>query len=74
MKISIKKSLSKAKYIACTADIWSRDMRSFIAVNAHWINDADGELKSALLACDRFTGSHTGDAIANKLKGTAPFN
>lgn len=56
------------KYIACTSDIWSKDRRSFIAINAHWIAKS-GELKSALLACDRFKGSHTGIEIRNKIKG-----
>lgn len=61
--------MSKAKYIACTADIWSRDQRSYIAVNAHWLDNNTGAMKTALLSCNRFIGSHTEDAIAQKLKG-----
>lgn len=67
--VSLKKHLSKIKYIACTADILSRDLRSFIAVNAHWISEQDGCMKSALLACNRFAGNQSADAIADKLKG-----
>lgn len=69
MKASIKASLSKVKYVSCTADIWSRDLRSFIAVNAHWFDGENGTLCKALLACDRFKGSHTADAVASKLIG-----
>lgn len=65
---SMKTHLSRVKYMSCTADIWSRDMRSYIAMNSHWI-DNNGSLKSALLACERFRGSHTGDEVAKKLKG-----
>lgn len=69
MKLAIRKALLKAKYIACTADIWSRDLRSYIAVNAHWIDRQNGASQKALLSCERFEGSHTADAIASKLKG-----
>lgn len=65
---NIKKKLSQAKYIACTSDIWSKDRRAFIAINAHWIDSSGGELKSVLLACDRFKGSHTGIEVENKIK------
>lgn len=65
---NIKRRLADAKFIACTSDLWSKDRRSFIAVNAHWIDENTGELESALLACDRFRGSHTGIAIENKIK------
>lgn len=69
MVSSIAKHMSEHKYISCTADIWSKDLRSFLAVNAHWIDKENGKLKTALLACERFKGSQTGDAIAKKLKG-----
>lgn len=63
----IKAKLAKVKYIAITSDIWSRGTRSFIAVNAHWLN-RKGKLETALIACDRFRGHHSADEIANKLK------
>lgn len=56
-----------AKYVSLTADIWSRDTRSFIAVNGHWINH-DGKLETTLISCERFKGQHTADNIAAKLK------
>lgn len=59
--------MAKAKYIAITCDIWSRDTRSFIAANAHWISDR-GKLETAMLACKRFTGNQTADEIAAKLR------
>lgn len=59
--------MAKAKYISLTCDLWSRDTRSFIAANGHWIN-ADGKLETALLACERFKGHHTADNIASKVK------
>lgn len=65
---NIKKDLAAVKYIACTSDIWSKDRRSYIAVNAHWIDEDSGELKIVLLACERFRGSHTGAAIEEKIK------
>ena len=68
MKQSIKNRLAKAKYVACTSDIWSRGARSFIAVNAHWINGENGTMQKALLACENFKGSHSADRIADKLK------
>lgn len=63
-----KQKLAKAKYIAITRDIWSRDTRSFIAASAHWISNY-GKLETAMLACERFTGNQTADEIALKLKG-----
>lgn len=65
---NIKNEMAKVKYMACTSDIWTKDRRSFIAVNAHWIDESSGELKDLLLACDRFRGNHTGVAIENKIK------
>lgn len=53
--------------VSLTSDIWSRDTRSFLAVNCHWIND-DGKLETALLACKRFIGHQTAVNISTKLK------
>ena len=48
--------------ISVTVDIWSsRSMRSYIGITAHWMQDYT--LQSAMLACQRFTGSHTGEKI-----------
>lgn len=55
-----------ADNVSVTVDIWSdRRMRGFLGVTAHWINIEDDrlELKSQLLACNRFKGSHTGERV-----------
>ena len=45
-----------------TLDLWSsRDMRSFMGITAHYI--VEFELSTAMLACSRFCGSHTREAI-----------
>lgn len=65
--MQIKAKLAEAKYVSLTSDLWSRDTRSFLAVNGHWINE-EGTLETALLSCERFTGHHTADNIAAKIK------
>lgn len=65
--MQIKAKLTKAKYVSLTSDLWSRDTRSFLALNAYWINEG-GKLETVLLACERFTGRHSADNIAAKIK------
>lgn len=65
---NVKKQFASATYVACTSDIWSKDRRSFIAVNVHWVDEISGELKSFLLACERFRGNETSAAIQEKIK------
>ncbi|CAB4041714.1 zinc finger BED domain-containing 4-like [Paramuricea clavata] len=55
--------------VSLTTDIWSdRVMRSFLGVTAHTnildITTGAEELRSFLLSCKRFSGSHTGTSIA----------
>lgn len=69
-KECIKNILAKQRSVSITTDIWSdRTMRSFLGVTAHAIisNPTSGsvELKSMLLSCQRFSGSHTGERIAS---------
>lgn len=60
---SLVMSLKKTEMICVTVDLWSsRQMRSFFGMTAHYV--ADWSLKSAMLACSRFRGSHTADAIS----------
>jgi hypothetical protein len=72
MKTFLEEVLSKVKTINMTVDIWTdRRMRAYMGVTAHYvIRDAEGHftLKSSLLACDRFTGRHTGDRISAELE------
>ena len=65
---TIKSRLENAAWVSATVDIWSdRHMRGYIGVTAHTIeiDKFDINLKSYLLACDRFTGSHTGEKISD---------
>ena len=58
----VKISLQKAEMICVTVDLWSsRQMKSYFGITAHYITDWC--LQSVMLACSRFRGSHTGDAI-----------
>ena len=49
-------------------------MRAYLGVTAHYIaldcKDKCYKLNSSLLACERFTGSQTGDRIASELQAT----
>ena len=71
--VSVKKKISdmlKDKdSVSLTTDIWSdRVMRSFLGVTIHTnvldITTGAEELRSFLLSCKRFSGSHTGTRIA----------
>ena len=57
--------------MSVTVDIWSdRRMTDFLGVTAHWVNIEDDylQLKSQLLACNRFKGSHTRERICEELE------
>lgn len=62
----IKLLLDSADHVSVTIDIWSdRRMRGFMGVTVHAMATTEGiQLKSHLLACNRFKGSHTGERIA----------
>ena len=69
----IQNILRKAPVVCVTVDIWSsRQLRSYLGITAHVI--LDWSLKSVMLACSRFHGSHTSDAIMEEfLKCIAEF-
>lgn len=64
----VKRELKKVQFLSATCDIWSCKHRSYIAVNVTYINPKTFKSKSFLIAMERFEGSHTNDAVANKLK------
>ena len=56
-----------SEQISVTLDIWTdRQMRAFLGVTDHYIENF--ELKNTVLACRRFSGSHTGENILNQFE------
>lgn len=54
--------------MCATSDIWSRANVSFIAVSIHYVHPNTLELQTKIIACEHFTGNHTSNNIAEKLK------
>ena len=65
---SVRDMLSRARWVATTADIWSARNRSFLGMTVHWIDDKY-ERNALALACRRFHGCHTFDRIAELICG-----
>lgn len=67
METNIKEDMSKREGISVAVDIWSdRKLRGFLGVTGHVMEVSDNSLnlKSYLLGCSRFKGSHTGEKIS----------
>jgi len=63
LKDRVISELKSAAFCAGQADIWSsRRMHGYFGMSLSYI--IDGHLKSRLVACRRFKGSHTGENIA----------
>lgn len=61
----VQNSKQKAESVCVTVDLWSnRQMRSYFGMAAHFI--MDWSMQSVMLACSRFHGSRTSDAIAEE--------
>lgn len=45
-------------FLSSAADIWSCKTRSSLAVSVHYIDSSDFTLKSLLIACKQFPGTH----------------
>ena len=59
--------LRDVDHVSVTLDLWSnRQMRSYIGVTCHYI--LDWELKSSVLACCKFSGSHTSANIVQQFQ------
>ncbi|CAH0726848.1 unnamed protein product, partial [Brenthis ino] len=62
--------VQKAKNVCLTMDCWtSQVMDAYLAVTAHFL--IDFEMKTVLLHCEHFSGTHTADALAEVLKAIA---
>lgn len=62
----VKEQIKASIAVCTTADIWSCLKKSYMGVTAHGIND-DLTRVLVALACRRFRGSHTYDAITKQL-------
>uniref|UniRef100_A0A3P8VRM5 DUF659 domain-containing protein n=1 Tax=Cynoglossus semilaevis TaxID=244447 RepID=A0A3P8VRM5_CYNSE len=70
-RTKLKTQLSNTEHVSVTVDIWSgRKMRGFIGVTMYWIEkEAERiQLRSNLLACERFKGSHTAERICDQFE------
>ena len=66
--INIKKALSSKNYVCTTADIWSQRKRSFLDMTAHVVDPETLRRESFAIACERFSGTHLFDLIAEKIQ------
>lgn len=61
--------LQNTSVVCVTADLWSsRQLRSFLGITAHFIVESEWSLKSVMLACSHFRGSHTAEAINDEFQ------
>ncbi|XP_062534372.1 uncharacterized protein LOC134203535 [Armigeres subalbatus] len=65
----MKKQLLSVKYVATTADCWTKFRRSYLGMTLHWIDEDTTERKSAALALKRIKGRHTADVLAAAIFG-----
>ena len=63
---SIKNVLSSKDNACTTADIWSQRKRSFLGMTVHVVDPDTLLRESFAIACERFSGTHSFDAITEK--------
>lgn len=68
METELKKTFAGLEYVSTTADLWTAQNKSFLGITVHWIDPATLLWKKAAIACRRFRGRHTYDAIAAELE------
>ena len=74
IQTDIKEKLISPKSVNTTLDIWSdRRMRSYLGITCHYISMDNFTLCTVLLACTRFTGTHSGDRIAAEVESILTF-
>ena len=65
---SIKNVLSSKDYACTTADIRSQRKRSFLGMTVHVVDPDTLLRESFAIACERFSGTHSFDTIAEKIQ------
>lgn len=60
-------ALEKARWVSATADIWSSHKRAFMGITVHFVDSDTLKMVSSALACRRFKGAHTGEAIGKMI-------
>ncbi|KAL3060837.1 hypothetical protein OYC64_015223 [Pagothenia borchgrevinki] len=68
MEKELRKTIHAQDYVSTTADIWSANNKRLLGVTVHWIDADTLKRKKAAIACRRFRGRQTYDAIATELE------
>jgi len=68
MEKKLKKKIDAQDYVSATADTWSANNKSFTGVTIHWIDAGTLIREKAAIACKRFRGRHTYNAVATELE------
>ncbi|KAE8752748.1 hypothetical protein FOCC_FOCC000489 [Frankliniella occidentalis] len=67
MRNNLLKELDLVKYVAASADGWSKFRRGFLGVVATWLDPQNLERRFAALALQRLKGRHTHDRLGKAL-------
>uniref|UniRef100_A0A673NKM7 BED-type domain-containing protein n=1 Tax=Sinocyclocheilus rhinocerous TaxID=307959 RepID=A0A673NKM7_9TELE len=68
METDLKKTFADLEYVSTTADLWTAQNKCFLGITVHWIDPASLHRQKAAIACRRFRGRHTYDAIAAEIE------
>ncbi|XP_034250170.1 uncharacterized protein LOC117650700 [Thrips palmi] len=67
MKKNLTEKLKKVRYVATTADGWSKFRRGFLGMTVSWIDPDTMQRERAGLALTRLKGSHTHEKLAYEM-------